>query len=171
MKSELLNDPFPAVTKTDAMKPPQLAPARAPEADSPLPAEGAIDAFFDDAVAKLRTQAEKDPAFRPGDSSERRQHWQGVLMEAEKLRRRLSQEPRVCYFDFSSDHEEISVKLAASGNDHGIVLILSRHHPDTRELPPLEYVWLRQIGEPDAIFDKPLDGLREMALRVAQRLV
>lgn len=171
MKSNLLTDPFPTPSKMDVLRVPELAAQRPPPGDEAHRRGDTIDVFFDETLRQLREQASEVDPNRCGDSEDRRLHWRRTLAQAMKLHARLARDPRLCSFDISGDHEEISVKVAAHPPHADAYFILSRHEPDSRELPPMECVWLRQIGEPDVLFEKPLDGLRELAVRLARLLV
>lgn len=134
------------------------------------PGEG-IDGFFERTLNNLREQSKQDRIETASNRGGRSREWTQMIDEAEKLGKRLSGDPRVLYFEFNHDHEELSVKVADPVGHSHAYFVLSRHNPDTLELSPMDCVWLRQIGKPDVIFEGPMDALRELAVRVARLLV
>jgi hypothetical protein len=130
-----------------------------------------IDRYFDRTLQDLRIQREQGGGPVEADPVVRARKWAEMIAEAEKLHARLSGEPRVLYFGFNHDQQELSVKIAGNPGRAHTYFILCSHHPDTLEVPPLECVWLRQIGEPDKSYVEPKDALRDLTLRIAQLLV
>ena len=129
-----------------------------------------IESFFDRTLADLQAQRRVTRSRNEADPTVRMHRWAEFVADAESLRRRLAGQPRVLAFELSHDQQELSVKIAgASGRAHHY-FVVSRHHPDTLEVPPLECIWLRQIGQPDLSFADPQEALRELALRVARLL-
>lgn len=134
------------------------------------PGEG-IDGFFERTLNNLRAQTRQNRIENGSNRSGSSHKWIQMTEEAEKLGKRLSSDPRVVYFEFNHDHEELSVKVVnPMGRSHAY-FVLSRHNPDTLELSPMDCVWLRQIGEPDVIVEEPMDALRELAVRIARLLL
>lgn len=135
-----------------------------------LPGED-IDGFFERTLNSLRAQSRQDRIKAASNRSGSSRKWIQMTEEAEKLGKRLSSDPRVLYFEFNHDHEELSVKVVNPVGRSHAYFVLSRHDPDTLELSPMDCVWLRQIGEPDVIVEEPMDALRELAVRIARLLL
>lgn len=131
------------------------------------PAEG-ITGYFDRTLSQFREQFRRAGG---DDHADRARRWSEMIKEAARLRDRIHSDERVLCFEFNHDHEEISVKIADPSRHSQTYFVLSRHNPDTLEIPSLECVWLRQIGEPDVLIQQPMDALRELAVRVARLLV
>lgn len=137
---------------------------------STRPAED-IERFFDRTLQDFREQAGQDRGARDNNRRGGSSQWAMMINEADRLRAHLASDPRVLYFEFNHDHEELSVKIADPAGHSHAYFVLSRHNPDTLEMSPLDCVWLRQIGKPDEIIDGPMEALRELAVRIARLLV
>jgi hypothetical protein len=102
--------------------------------------------------------------------AERQRRWQVMLKEAKRLQGELAAHRQVVHFAVSKDQAELSVNVLSQVGQRSSYFVLSAHNPDDPDAPDFGFVFLRQIGQPDTMFDDPMAALRELTRRIARLL-
>ena len=87
--------------------------------------------------------------------------WKQLLEAAQTLKKRVSNHPRVKFFDIARSNTEILIRVQREDGKTGQhTLLISRQHPHTPS--PIETIWLIESGRPDKHSDSCEDIMRDL---------
>jgi hypothetical protein len=138
--------------------------------DTAIKVTESLEQFFDAEIGRMRAERAAQALQRDVQVETRGRKWLDALEQARQLRLRLRSDPRVAFFGFSQNDAEITAKIIHPAGRGHVYFVVSRELPEAGAGPQLAVFCLRQIGQPDAPFDDPMEALRELARRIAALL-
>lgn len=132
---------------------------------------GGLD-IFDRAMSSVQQQRAQHKSG--GDEKRERidAEWRRVVEGAEALKLRVFTDPRVKAFNISQRLQEVMVTIRLNEREPPRFIRISRQHPDDKNYPGMDAIWVRETGHPqDRRYEAADELLREFALSLVHALV
>ncbi len=158
-----LNDTSPEATMLPSPPPAPHGASLPQAADAPDLSE------LDRLMGAIRTYRSSEDEQNAKKQEETLQEWKKVLGYCDALKTRLSNEPRVRYFEISDRRSEVVIRIERNAGQPTQMLMLTRGHMEQRQ-HAYDGIWLRQTAQADKRYDKCADVMRDVVTTVAHML-
>jgi pSer/pThr/pTyr-binding forkhead associated (FHA) protein len=125
--------------------------------DENAPPKNMVDNMLD----AIRSHREQERTLQVRKKDKIDKEWKELVEAAQTLKKRVSNHPRVKFFDIARGNTEILIRIQREGDKTGQhTLLIARQHPHNPS--PHETIWLIESGRPDKHCDTAEAVMRDL---------
>lgn len=156
---------MPNANATGAFHATGALPAHSPQHAPDMPDLSELDRL----MGAIRTYRSSEDKLGAEKREATMAEWKKVMSYCSALKSRLSNEPRVRYFEISDRRNEVVIRVERAPGQPTQLLMLTLGHFEKREILS-EGIWMRQPSQPDKSYLKCADVMRDLVTTIAHML-